>query len=295
MGGVGLTRTTQDLVVRDVGAAGRVIDLLREGNESQRVGLARGLGQAASQCQQFLPQAAIDIRRRVDELGDIRLASAFSAGFSIMRLSPDRLIVQAQTPAPRSTGRCYSNGTPPASPEAQQSAAANPEGLLARNPMGGGGLSSEVRALAISDPALLASISRIIASASSAQKAAISAGLGQAANACEVVAPTVSQSIQQFVVTLGDSEVERTFASITGDRAVGAVGGAIVIGSPAGGGGGGPLGNVATVTAGSNGFGASSASGAGNNRFSFSVGVTTTATTRSQAGQTTVLRFSVSP
>jgi hypothetical protein len=284
LGGSGLAAAAEDAVVQDVGNVDRVIDLLRHATTEQRLSLARGLGTAADRCGPYQPTTSRGLRERFAQLGDVQLASTFSS-----TASRYQTFTSAVQNVQSTAGRCYT-GAPPASPEQLQSANMNPGQMLERFPLGGGGLSSEVRALALTDPAVLSALAPATRLASPQQKAAIAAGLAQAANACEVIAPGVTQAIQRFIVALGDTEAERTFVAITGDRAVGAVGAGGFAAPGGGGGGGGPLGTVTTVGVGMQGSGGAPQSGsAQGNRFSFAGNSATL------ASNSVISRFGISP
>ncbi len=284
-GGLGLSNATRATVTANLPHAEAVLALLGSANQAQRIGLTRGLAQAALDCDQFQREGARRIRDSVAQLGDVRLAAAFGSVTPAFRLPST--VVQAQA----DTGRCYS-GIAPASPEQVQAAMVSPSQLIAKHPLGGGALSSEIRTLVVSDPAFLSVIGQVVAGSSEQQRTAIAAGLAQAANACEVVAPAVTQAIQRAIITLSDPLVERTFASITGDRAVGATGAGGFGAAPAGGGGG-PLGNLTTLSVGNQGQGGAVSGGSNTStRFSFSVG---SVSSISSSRNSSVSRFSVSP
>lgn len=115
----------------------------------------------------------------------------------------------------------------------------NPGQLLQDNPTGGARLLSRVRDLAIADPATLQPILNLLATANSrlneartdeereaikAQKAAIGAGLAQAAR---ILVRNNQQAyatqIQRLLLETQDQDAVLAFASIAGDQPIGAV------------------------------------------------------------------------
>lgn len=122
----------------------------------------------------------------------------------------------------------------------------NPGDLLSRFPGGGGGMVSEVRNMVATNPSSLDGIPAILAAATSAQKEAIGAGLGQAAGLCTRQEPTSARRIQEAVLGMNNSEVSQAFQTVTGDRQTAATGG----GAGGGGGGGGGTGVSSSSTAG---------------------------------------------
>jgi hypothetical protein len=102
---------------------------------------------------------------------------------------------------------------------------------------------SQVRDLVASSAATLPLIMSLIANANSQQRAAIGAGLGQAARICVRSDQAFATQIQQAVAASGDQELIVAFTSVLGDLPIGAGGGG-------GGGGGGSGGGGPTSAAG---------------------------------------------
>jgi catechol 2,3-dioxygenase-like lactoylglutathione lyase family enzyme len=95
---------------------------------------------------------------------------------------------------------------------------ADPDQILLENPDGGARLAVEVRDLALSDPTTLQSILGLLPKASKAQKAAIGAGLAQAARVSARSNPGYAKEIQQAVVRTKDGElIEAYDATATGE------------------------------------------------------------------------------
>ena len=132
------------------------------------------------------------------------------------------MCVATQVPTPASAQR---------SPQATAQFLSNPAELLGKNPTGGAELVSAVRDLVSGDPATLQPIINLIANANKDQKAAIGAGLAQAAKVIVRSNPGLATEIQQAILNTKDQDVVRAFAAGAGDRPIGAGGG--------GGGGGG--------------------------------------------------------
>ena len=103
---------------------------------------------------------------------------------------------------------------------------ANPALLLKDNPDGGARMLAQVRDLAIADPATLQSLLSLTSSASKDQKAAIGAGLAQAARAVLRTNPTYANQIQLAIVNLKDQEIMVAYTAASGQQAIGATGGA---------------------------------------------------------------------
>jgi hypothetical protein len=129
---------------------------------------------------------------------------------------------------------------------------ANPSGLLAQNASGGSDMVAMVRDLMTSDPNnpnMLSSIIALLASANSAQQAAIGSGLGMAAQALVRTNPDVANQIQVALANSGVQTAIASFSSVTGNAVIGAAGGG------GGGGGGGPTGSGAPSGGGGGGGG----------------------------------------
>jgi hypothetical protein len=284
-GGVTLANAVRESTIADSSRAPVFYALLASGNDLQRESIARGLGQAAAICATFVPDVATFLKGKVAESGSTQIAQAFNSGLGAAGApSP---------PPPPGTAACH-NGRPPASDDAIRALRDQPEALLRSNPNGGGELSSAVRSFAMTDPALLALILPLLPNATPAQRAAIAAGLGQAANACEVKSPQVTQAVQRFVVASANAELEQTFRAVVGDRAVGAIGaGGTGLGPGPGPAPGGPLGNQNTISTGQI-VGQGGSSGTTTSRFSFASSSASVSET-SNSSSTRIIYFSVSP
>ncbi|MHC2253915.1 hypothetical protein [Bradyrhizobium embrapense] len=189
------------------------------------------------------------------------------------------LCVAAQAPTPASAQR---------SPQATAQFLSNPAELLAKNPSGGAELVSSVRDLVSGDPATLQPIINLIANANKDQKAAIGAGLAQAAKVIVRTNPGLATEIQQAILNTKDQDVVLAFAAGAGDRPIGAAGG--------GGGGGGAGGGQTNPLqfGGGGGGGPQPIGGSGTNTplFSYTSSVTGLGSTFSNSG---VVSSSVSP
>lgn len=125
----------------------------------------------------------------------------------------------------------------------------DPPALLQRHPLGAGGLVSEVRNLAVSEPTTVSQIVDLLRSANDEQRRAIGTGLGQAARMCVRNDPTVAEAIQQALLDGDSREAILAFQTVSGDVGVAATGPGAGAG-PAGGGGlggagvGSPLGSA---------------------------------------------------
>jgi hypothetical protein len=80
---------------------------------------------------------------------------------------------------------------------------ANPQSLLSDYSAGGLALSARVRALAITDPSAVAALLSVAAAGNDAQKAAIGAGLAEAALVLAKTDPAAAQAIRQAVAQSG--------------------------------------------------------------------------------------------
>ncbi|WP_049820000.1 hypothetical protein [Bradyrhizobium japonicum] len=154
------------------------------------------------------------------------------------------------------------------SPQATAQFLSNPGDLLAKSPNGGAELVGSVRDLVSGDAATLQPIINLIANANKDQKAAIGAGLAQAAKIVVRTNPAFATEIQQAILNTKDQDVVLAFAAGAGDRPIGAAGGA------GGGGAGGGQTNPLQFGAGSGG-GAEKIGGNGTNTnpFSYTSGV----------------------
>jgi hypothetical protein len=113
----------------------------------------------------------------------------------------------------------------------------NPSTILSQNPAGGGQMISRIRDLLASDPATLSVILSLVPNANADQKAAIAAGLAQAAKlyARPGVDPAFAAAIQQAVANTQDQTLILAYAAAAGDQPIGAVGGGGVSGGGVGG------------------------------------------------------------
>lgn len=244
-GGLSLVAAVRDSVIADPTRAAAAYKLIESANVLQRRSIARGLGEAAALCAAFQPEAARRIRELFVRAPDAESGRLFASAVAVSQVLTG--------PAP-STGKCFPDA-PPAGPDAVKAFVADPKAILAKYPLGGGELSSAIRNLIVSDAGSLKSLIDVIAEATPLQKNAIAAGLGQASNACEKQANDVSLSIRAFIANSNEPMMSRTFAAITGDITVGAIGGGGFGSLPGPAiGGGGALGNSSTVGAGTQGF-----------------------------------------
>jgi hypothetical protein len=133
---------------------------------------------------------------------------------------------------------------------------ANPQGLLATYASAGLPLSTEVRSLVLTDPSLVDALITVAKGANDAQKAAIGAGLAEAARIIVASDPKLAAQIQVAVAQSGLEPLITAYIAGSNATVTAATGGG---GGDAGGGGGGPTGGVGTST-GSN-SGANSGSG----------------------------------
>lgn len=244
LGGIALSNAIRDLVVADADAVAGFSSVLAKASTTQRESVARGLAQASAACAAYVPETPARLRVLVAQAGDPQLVQVFDATSSTAGSRP---------PAANGTEKCYLTSAP-LSEEAVKRVKAKPADLLDRNPDGGPGLSNEIRNLVISDASFLDYIKPLITQGNQRQKIAIAAGLGQAANNCEVTAPSITQLIQKTVVAAASPDAEQTFLAVVGNRAVGAVGFAPIgaAASPYSAGGGGALGNTVALTVGTN-------------------------------------------
>jgi hypothetical protein len=146
---------------------------------------------------------------------------------------------------------------------------ADPSALLTANPNGGGRLVSQIRDLMLSDSCLpspssprlpscelgLTAIIALLANANDAQKSAIGAGLGDAAQAMVTTNPSLANEIQTKLAAAGDKLAVEAYQTTVGNQAIGAAGGGGGAGNAAyqtltntGGGGGGGLATGATAS-----------------------------------------------
>ena len=107
--------------------------------------------------------------------------------------------------------------------------------LLSKYPDGGGALTSDVRNMVMQSGDTAKAITGLADKATPAQRQAIGAGLGQAAQACLRTDQAIARSIQEAIVGTPARDLVLAYSSITGDRSTAATGGGF-------GGGGGSLG-----------------------------------------------------
>jgi hypothetical protein len=167
---------------------------------------------------------------------------------------------------------------------------ANPQAVLQQNPSGGPTLVSQVRDLAVANPATLTSIIGLLAGASKDQKNAIASGLAQAAKIVVKNNPPYATQIQQAIADTKDQDVVLAYAGAAGDVPIGAAGGAGAGSSGASGGQTTGLNGAPTGTGGAEAInGSSTPTGPFSYTSSVSGGSTTSGTTF------TTLTTSVSP
>ena len=142
---------------------------------------------------------------------------------------------------------------------------ANPQGLLTTYASAGLPLSTEVRSLVLTDPSLVEALITVANGANDAQKAAIGAGLAEAARVLAATNPQLAAQIQGDVAQSGLGILVTAFIAASNATQTAAVGGAS--GEGGGGGGGGAVGGV----------GASAGSYSGANAGSGSFGSTNSA------------------
>ena len=102
---------------------------------------------------------------------------------------------------------------------------ATPGAVLQQNPTGGPALISQIRDLAVANPATLSSIIQLLAGATKDQKIAIASGLAQAAKIVVKNNPPYATQIQQAIAETKDQDVVLAYAGAAGDVPIGAAGG----------------------------------------------------------------------
>jgi len=122
---------------------------------------------------------------------------------------------------------------------------ANPQGLLTTYASAGLPLSTEVRSLVLTDPSLVDALITVAKGANDAQKAAIGAGLAEAARILAATNPQLAAQIQVAVAQSGLGPLITAFIAASSATVTAAVG------EGGGGGSGGPTGGVSS-SAGSN-------------------------------------------
>ena len=116
---------------------------------------------------------------------------------------------------------------------------ANPQGLLTTYASAGLPMSNEVRSLVLTDPSLVDALLTVAKGANDAQKAAIGAGLAEAAHILAATNPQLAAQIQVAVAQSGLGPLITAFIAGSNATLTAAVGG-----EGGGGGGGGPTGGV---------------------------------------------------
>jgi len=96
--------------------------------------------------------------------------------------------------------------------------------LLQNNPTGGARLVSQTRDVVLADHSTLQSILNLLARADKDQKAAIGAGLGQAARLIVRTDQTFANEIQRALTETKDQEAMVAYTSAVGDQAIASVG-----------------------------------------------------------------------
>ena len=118
---------------------------------------------------------------------------------------------------------------------------ANPQGLLTTYASAGLPLSTEVRSLVLTDPGLVDALIAVAKGANDAQKAAIGAGLAEAARVIVATDPKLAAQIQVAVAQSGLEPLITAYIAGSNATVTAATGGGEGGG---GGGGGGPVGGV---------------------------------------------------
>lgn len=126
-----------------------------------------------------------------------------------------------------SIGTGFAQTPAPLSAIAQQVASfkANPQQFLSQYPNGGPEMISRAREFAVTDPTVLDALIGLLANANKDQKAAIAAGLGQAAQIVVRTDQPYATRIAQAIANTKDQDVVLAYAGATGDVGVGATGG----------------------------------------------------------------------
>jgi hypothetical protein len=168
---------------------------------------------------------------------------------------------------------------------------ANPTQILTPNQDGGPQLVSLIRTLAAADPSALPAILGLLANATKDQKAAIGAGLAQAARIVLRTNPVYANDIQQAIAKTKDQDVVLAFTAASGDQPTGATGAAGGAAGSSGGSGGqtSPLNGPATSSG-----PAQSIGSAGVNTGPFSITSSVSGVSSTTSG-TTGISNSVSP
>ena len=143
---------------------------------------------------------------------------------------------------------------------------ANPQGLLTTYASAGLPLSTEVRSLVLTDPSLVDALITVAKGANDAQKAAMGAGLAEAARIIVATNPTLAAQIQVAVAQSGLQPLITAYIAGSNATVTAATGGG---GGDAGGGGGGPTGGVGSPSGSNTGGSPSGSSGALNTASAF--------------------------
>jgi hypothetical protein len=158
----------------------------------------------------------------------------------------------------------------------------NPQALLTTYASAGLPLSTEVRSLVLTDPSLVDTLITVAKGANDAQKAAIGAGLAEAARIIVATDPKLAAQIQVAVAQSGLEPLITAYIAGSNATVTAATGGG---GGDAGGGSGGPTGGV----------GSSTGSNTGANPGGSSFGAVNTASAFGSIGGAGGGGFSVSP
>lgn len=169
---------------------------------------------------------------------------------------------------------------------------ATPRVVLTQNPAGGPGLISQIRDLAVANPATLTSIIGLLAGASKDQKIAIASGLAQAAKIVVKNNPAYATQIQQAIADTKDQDVVLAYAGAAGDVPIGAAGGG---GGGSSGASGGQTTGLGTGPTGTGSAEAINGSSTPTGTFTYTSAVSGGGSTTGTTNTTTTLTTSVSP
>jgi hypothetical protein len=172
------------------------------------------------------------------------------------------VVAFAQLAAPTLRADCYSTQQKLLAEQVEEFSL-EPSKLLQRFPEGGAAMISLIRDLVASSPSTLQKIMSLVANSNDDQRKALGTGLGQASVICLRTDQPYATEIQRAVAEIGNGVVTLAFASATGDRPIGAIGG----------GGAGSPGSFGGSTAG---FGSESLRGFGTSNQSFAAFATQT-------------------
>ncbi|CAL80641.1 conserved hypothetical protein; putative signal peptide [Bradyrhizobium sp. ORS 278] len=172
---------------------------------------------------------------------------------------------------------------------------ANPEQVLTQNPNGGAELIAKTRDLAVNDPATLDVLIGLLAKANKDQKAAIAAGLGQAARIVVRSNRDYSERIAKAIAETKDLDAIVAYAAATGDTGTAATGAG---GAGSAGASGGQTTGLGTGTGGGGGLEAINGNSVNTGQFSFTAGTSgggsSTGSTTSTTSTTSIIT-TVSP